>query len=230
MQHARFKVFLEHNPKPKYIIQNLDVFSLVKQVGLYDKEQFLPYLHDPLIRSATRGYEGEFGPVDYYFPLFKYNGHLEIAKLGLLNYFGSSIEQRTKYKGYQGKDLVWDFTFDKFKKENPSGVNILIDRQTENEFLEFLDYCKKNDIKVIFVFSPEYIEVQPFFTNRNEVMRHYQEIAKTYEIPFLDYSNHPICFNKAHFYNSQHLNKTGAEIFSNILAQDLLNLGLMPKF
>jgi hypothetical protein len=39
---------------------------------------------------------------------------------------------------------------------------------------------------------------------------------------FLDYSSDTICNNKKLFYNSQHLNSKGSEIFTKKLAKDLL--------
>ncbi len=54
----------------------------------------------------------------------------------------------------------------------------------------------------------------------------YQNYAAKYDIPLLDYSNHPICFDKAYFYDYGHLNRRGSELFSEILTQDLRNLGI----
>ena len=49
----------------------------------------------------------------------------------------------------------------------------------------------------------------------------YKQIATEYNIPFLDYSNHEICYNKNNFYNTTHMNGTAATRFSQILAEDI---------
>jgi len=226
MQYARLKILLRHNPKPKYIIQNLETSLLQRRENLYEYQQFLPYLNDPIIRSASKGYKGEFSLTQYYLPLFKYNGNWDLAGIGLLNYFGFQTNQTSKYKGYEGQELEWDGSYDKFKLAYPNGLIEKIDADAERDFEEYLNYCKENGIKVFLVYSPEYFEVQDFTINRKDVMAMFQSYAKKYDIPLLDYSNHPICFDKSYFYNSQHLNKKGSELFSKILAQDLLNLGI----
>lgn len=43
---------------------------------------------------------------------------------------------------------------------------------------------------------------------------------------FIDYSNSYLCYDKKYFYNSQHLNKTGAELFSkevSLKIKEILN-------
>lgn len=224
MQSARFKVFLKHNRKPDYVIQSLDMGTLDKREDLYQYQQFLPYLSDPIIWSATQKYKGKFTLTQYYFPLFKYNGNWNLVIIGLLNYFGAKADEPLKYKGQQGQDSEWDNSFDKYKKDNPNGVKEKIDGETKVEFENYLNYCKENGIKVALVYTPEYYEAQQLTINREEVMEIYRSYAAKFDIPFLDYSNHPISFNKSYFYNSQHMNKNGAEIFSKILAQDLLNI------
>jgi lysophospholipase L1-like esterase len=49
----------------------------------------------------------------------------------------------------------------------------------------------------------------------------YRKYADDYQIPFFDYSNDSLCLNKELFYNTTHLNKKGADLFSKKLASDL---------
>lgn len=226
MQYARFKIYLKHNKKPKYIVHSVDLQMLSKREDLFNYQQFLPYLGDPDIRAATKNYKGEFGPAQYYFPMFKYNGNLDLAAAGLLSYFNLVSYERTNIKGYEGQPRDWDNSFDEFKKKFPNGHTHPFDKEVAEEFKDYLNYCKDNEIKVILVFSPEYIELHSLITNRNEMISLFQSYSKEFDVPFLDYSNHPICFNKSYFYNSEHLNKEGSEIFSKILARDLQNLGV----
>ena len=226
MQNARFNIYLQHNKKPKYIVHNMDIQMLSRREDLFNYQQFLPYLNDPDIRAATKGYKGEFGLAQYYFPMFKYNGNLNLAAAGFLSYLDLVNYERVNTKGYEGRRLDWDGSFDEFKKKNPSGYTHPFEKEIAEEFRNYLMYCKENEIKVILVFSPEYAELHPLITNEKDLIALFQSYSTEFDIPFLDYSEHPICFNKAYFYNSEHLNKEGSELFSNILAQDLLNLGI----
>ena len=49
MEYTRFKIYLQHNPKPKYILQNVDIGVLGDRPDLYEYAQFLPYLNDTLL-------------------------------------------------------------------------------------------------------------------------------------------------------------------------------------
>ncbi len=221
MQNGRFRIYLQHNRKPKYIVQNVDVFLLTKPKQLYNYQQFLPYLNDTLIKQYTKGYEGEFTNFHYYLPLYKFNGCMEIAAEGLLSFFGVNRHKPVRYKGFEPMKKEWDGTFDEYKKMYPQGRPMPVDTSNKHEFFAFLDFCKKENIKVILVFTPELTEGQKYTTNRDEVVEMYQEFADKYGIPFLNYSNDSLSYRKDLFYNSQHLNDKGATLFSYKLAEDL---------
>jgi lysophospholipase L1-like esterase len=51
-----------------------------------------------------------------------------------------------------------------------------------------------------------------------------RDIANRHGIQFLDYSSDTMCRDTKYFYNSQHLNTAGAELFSARLAEDLAPL------
>ena len=224
MQNARFKIYLKHNTKPRYIVHSLDLQMFSRREDLFNYQQFLPYLSDDDIRSAAKGYKGEFGASQYYFPMFKFNGNMDLAAAGFLEFFNLAESRRVSVKGYREQDLEWDGTFETFKKKFPAGYTHSFDTEVVEEFDAYLDYCRENDIKVILVFSPEYFELQPLLVNREEIMNVFRDISKKHDLPFLDYSDHPMAFNRSYFYNSEHLTKQGAELFSEVLAQDLKKL------
>ena len=149
---------------------------------------------------------------------------MDLAAAGFLEFFNLAESRRVSVKGYREQDLEWDGTFETFKKKFPAGYTHSFDTEVVEEFDAYLDYCRENDIKVILVFSPEYFELQPLLVNREEIMNVFRDISKKHDLPFLDYSDHPMAFNRSYFYNSEHLTKQGAELFSEVLAQDLKKL------
>jgi hypothetical protein len=54
MQWTRFKLYLEHNKAPKYIVHNVDLYGFAKRKNLVDYQQFLPYLNEPLSSITNR--------------------------------------------------------------------------------------------------------------------------------------------------------------------------------
>ena len=87
-----------------------------------------------------------------------------------------------------------------------------------------MDSCFKDNIKVFLVYAPEYYELQHLITNSDSLLNIYSNFAQKYKTVFLDYSKDPISQNKELFYNSQHLNRKGSEVFSIKLANDLKEL------
>jgi len=226
LQNFKFQEYLKYNSYPKIVIQTLDIFTLNKRDDLFNFEQFLPFLYKNDVRKITSKYNG-FEKTDYFIPFYRYK-NLDIIKIGFLEYFSVSnfINNFKPYldnkqKGYKGFDNVWDSSFDEFKKNNPYGLSYNIDSNTVELFNQFLLKCKKLNIKVLFVYTPEYIENQELTINRDEIFKIYNDFATKYDIEFLDYSKDTISYQKDYFYNSQHLNKKGSELFTEKLANDI---------
>jgi hypothetical protein len=223
MQYYRYQIFLQHNSIPNCILLCLDSHSLSKKGQLFMPEQFAPYLSDSLIKQATAPYEG-FQSLDYHNPFTKYLYKTRYIATGLLELTGLKHFDSKKYKGYQGKNKPWDNSYENFVKKNPDGWTHKI-KATQLRLMEaFLSQCRKSHVNVVFVYTPEYIDAQRHLKNRKQIFQIYTALSEKYHLPFLDYSNHELCTDKSNFYNSQHLNKSGAEKYSQILAHDLMKI------
>ena len=222
LQHLRHKTFLKFNTKPEYIILSVDIWSLKKSEELYNAEQFLPYmLLDNDIVDYTESYKG-FSKLDYYVPLMRFIGNKNAVVESVENLFSLRMPKPKRKKGYRGWDGVWNTDFDKVKQKmkffeaipDPKLINLLND---------FLSECKEKNIQVILVYTPEYIEGQNFTKNRKEIISLFDSIGNKNNIPFLDYSDNIMCSKKEFFYNASHLNKSGAEVFTSLLINDLID-------
>jgi hypothetical protein len=223
MQYARFRMYLQHNRKPKYIIQNVDVYGFSKRQDVADSPQFLPYIQDTILQNVTQNHKGEFNIYQKNIPLFKYKTESKLAIEGFLGFIGFSdlYDTTSKYKGYRGNDYVWNKDFESFKKRFPKGAKYKFDKEVKRQFEEYLAFCQRENIKVILVYAPEYFEVQPYYKNKSELINLCKESVKKYNCQFLDYSKNSLCYNRDYFYNSQHLNKQGAELFSLDLSKKM---------
>ncbi len=220
MQDARYQLHLKYNDPPKVVIQTLSIFSLQKREGLYQAEQFFPYMNELDLTSAMKSYEG-LNVLDYYIPFLRYVRSREVMVKGINEFFDQTHYTNVKYNGYMGQYLMWDGSFDSFATQYKDGIVQEIDQQSVDLFETYIQECLDAGTILVLVYPPEYYEVQGLYTNRNEIMKLYQDLAEKYQILFLDYSDHEICYEKEYFYNSQHLNHVGAEKFSKILASDL---------
>ncbi len=218
LQYLRHSMLLENNNKPKIVIFSLDVFTLQKVKDLYNSDQFLPYmLWNNKIKEATISYNC-FKAIDYEIPLIRYLGRQKAINIAFsINKTNNKVE---RIKGYQGRDEEWNADFDKAKK-NMKNYERELDSASILLFERFLNECKSQNIKILFVYSPEYIEGQKFVKNRSEIISLYEKYSKKYNIPFYNYSKDPLSYQKKYFYNASHLNKTGAELFTKKLIDSL---------
>ncbi len=165
----------------------------------------------------------EFPPAKIYLPAWKYVFEYTTILRGLncyINLMPSGIAG-DRYKGYQGQEKAWEGY--KFNKILLSQDSIVAYHEPEiiELFDSFLSYCKNNDIQVILVFTPQYIKATEFTKSWDEEMQVYHYFSEKYNIPFLDYSHDPLCYDTNYLRNAGHLNKKGAELFTLKLANDI---------
>lgn len=212
-QVRKYRLFRKYNRPPKLIIQNIDRSLLNETVG-YEREQFFPYFWNSSMRKEFYDME----PISFaekYIPLVRYEG---MYKLSLLQSQPKFLE-----RGYKGLDRIWDGKI----YNTIDSVTFSYDDSSLELFDAFLKEVTDEGIKVLFVYTPLYIGATYKMTNLDEMRTFYQRIADKYSIPILDYSYMDICSDTAYFYNAMHLNRKGAEIFSDSLANDIKRLRIL---
>lgn len=218
---AKFNTFIQHNPKPKLIIQNIDFCTLATSNG-YEREQFTPYLYINSLFDEIKDMDN-FSLADKYLPLVRYSGYTQVIKegLGLHN----KLNKFPLYKGYYGRNEQWD--------GSAFSSIINVDFSSEPEAVEIFDkylaFCEKENIKVVLVFAPIYIGVTEKMKSPGKMFRFYQAFADKYDLPMLNYTYDPISYDTTFFYNATHLNKLGSQLFSTKLAQDIDSLQLFSS-
>ena len=76
-------------------------------------------------------------------------------------------------------------------------------------------------------YSPEYDSTNIKSTlNALQYFSYYDSVAKVNNLPFLQNQTLPMCKEGKYFANPGHVNISGAELYSNILAEQLLQLGV----
>lgn len=217
-QLLKYKIYrTEQSHKPKVIIYELSPTSF-NTYKHYESFQFVPYLHKKSVWNAFHELEG-FTWADRYVPYWRYRNYKEdIRRIRT----GSSPYCKDKYKmykGFCGFNKHWNNKFD-----STETLYYFNNSETIKAFNQFLDECKKDDIQVIFVLSPYYIKATENIKNKAQMHQQIESIAMKHHIPILDYTQHPISYDTANFYNYSHLNKKGANLFTTALAHDLDSL------
>lgn len=228
LQYLRHIEYLKHNKKPKKIILSVDAFSLQKRDELYNYAQFLPYmLFNRNIYNFTKSYTG-FKTIDYFFPFIRYFEEPTVLKTSLKIFLKGRPNTQLRKKGFLAVEKEWNSDFENAKKKMES-YEISLDFKSVALFERFIKECKENDIELILVYTPEYFEGQNFISNREEVIKIYNEFSQEFNLRFLDYSKDEISFKKSFFYNANHLNKEGSKLFSQKFAHDLKALNTKEK-
>lgn len=222
LQCFRHSELLKYNKTPEFVIVSVDAYTFYKRPDLYESTQFLPYmLNNKAIEEATNSYLG-FSFLDYHLPLVRYYGRSD-AVIQAFNVFNNlEISNSVRVKGYKGQNRVWE-TGGENLEIIMHGYRLEPDRKTIDLFDKFLDDCSENNVKVILVYTPEFYYYQHYLLNREEIFDMFKYFSEKYSIPFYDYSNDSISYDKKRFYNSLHLNKDGAELFTKKLLFNLRN-------
>lgn len=227
VQYVKYKCYVENNEYPEVILQNVDWDTMDKNTPVFQKYQFLPFLNnhnfdEQLLSNKIIPYK------DVYLPFLKYAGEPKAVQVGISEYFGFQHYASEKHKGFMSVEGNWKES-DFEKRKNGGKVHWEKNPEVEKLFIKFLQDCQSKKIKVVLVFAPYYHELDNIIIDMTGLKTYYRNIAKEYNVEFLDYSSDPVSFDKKYFYNASHLNKTGAEIFTLKLANKLKDMQIIKS-
>lgn len=231
VQCAVLKTYLRRNSKPRLVIQNLEAFTFeaTRPGNIYDPGFFLPYLGEQDL------YEGllQIDPAVWkwrHIPLYGYV--VEDMRFtwveGLIGHLRPTGRD-DYFLGFNPRHIPWTGDFERFRASVPNGIAYKIEPRGVQALEEILATCREQQIPVLLVYSPEYREMQDLETNRAEIFSLFRDLAKRYGAELWDYSDSPICAARDNFYNSQHLNAQGADLFSRDLAHRLADSGFASR-
>jgi hypothetical protein len=221
MQVAFLKAYLAHNRKPEIVLHNLDAFTFVVTREVYNPVQYTPYLYDRNMYDALRTINPNVSK-SRYLPLYGYvvEDMNFTWVLGLKGFLGWSPPE-DYFLGFNPRSRKWTDDFQHLKALNPDGVSFEIEQPGVQVVEDLIRVCKQNGIQLIFVYSPEYIEMQSLTNNRAKIFYYFHELSDRFNVPLWDYSDWKHAGDQDFFQNSQHLNATGAAVFSHDVADRL---------
>lgn len=207
------------NPAPKLIIYEVSHKTMEKSNG-YERKQFLPYLHNDCLWELYHEQEG-FSLSTRWIPCWRYLGWKNFRK----ELWQSSKNERVLYKGFYGSDEKWDGS----ALQKQKNIDYCKDTSIIHQFQDFLTECKQEGVQVVLVISPFYIGGTKKMSDYAGMHNMYAELARKNDIPLLDYTFDELCYDTCFFYNTMHLNKTGANLFSAKVAHAVDSLGVLSK-
>ena len=215
----KYKYYLVNNRAPKYIIQQVDYYTLqiVTAYHNHESEQFLPQMHIKELKDyfLNIGYSYK----DLYIPLYRYWGYQMVIKNGFLEWIGVKHYVREKTRqGHYYKNLPWDGT----ELARMDTITATMDTIALRMFEEYMDACYKEGIKVILVNSPTYVGATNKTKGLEQVNAYFDSIASMYNTVYWNYNeNYNLCNDTANFCVSVHMNPEATHRFSVDFAEDL---------
>ncbi len=221
VQLAVLKAYLAHNKKPDIVIHNLDAFTFVASREIYDPAQYVPYLSYDELYKPLRSIDPEMMK-SRYLPLYGYVVEdMDFTWVSGLEALVGWMPREDYYQGFCPREREWTDEFERFKEGNPQGVKFAVEPAGVKALEELIQLCRERGIRLILVYSPEYAEMQKMTQNRAQIFAEFDALASRYHVPLWDFSNWQYDNDRNYFYNSQHLNASGAAIFSQQIADRL---------
>lgn len=223
LQYLRYNILRKYNKKPRLLLVSVESNSLSKKLDLYNHHQFLPYLRSNSedLKEGLLQFNG-FDSYDFKLPLVRFYGDFYIFKE--LLYAGKPTN---RVRGFESHERKWSNDLLEAKKKFNS-LQVKVDDISTQKFKKFIKENIEEEINVVLIYSPEFIEGQEFISNRDSIVKLYKKIGSDNKIPFIDFSKDSISYKKEYFYNATHLNKEGANLFTDRLIDTLLERELIP--
>lgn len=224
LQKLKYEVYMSHNEAPEIIIQNVDISHFNTSEYLPDLPQFIPFMSDRSLMKTFSVFDSSL-LWKHWVPLFKYNKNKLFFLSGIQSVLGSKKVLYSSYDGFTpvNKKYVRDsHNLEKLKTVDVDSFNF------PNEFgLALQDInSQANHSKVFLVWAPIYEE-------RLEISKTIIDVYKNKlrafadlntNIHFIDYSDSSFSYQRDYFYDSFHMNKTGATKFSMELTKNISKL------
>jgi hypothetical protein len=213
------KCYLAVHQKPAYIVADISTNSFdINRAPIFNPNIYYPFLNSPIVYKTISRYKR--AGLLRALPFLRVAEWDEYLKAGAFKgSIGKSPIIPRNFKGYleSGNDTI-KFPFKRFYQTSdfpvrPEGIMLLE---------EIIKLCSDNGVKLVLTYAPVYYQdssvINPgFFTTL-------RSISEKYQIPFLDYRELQLNKNHLVFRDEHHLNTSGAEMYSRILADDLRNL------
>ena len=219
VEDLKYKYYRLYNKKPKYIIQQIDYYTLRNDSAphQHESEQYLPIFYDRRIHNDLL--RVGYSKMDLYCPLYRYWGYQMVIKNGLLEFLGVKHYVRDPSRmGHHYERGVWNGT----ELANMDTIHAIFDSKGKEYFEQYMQRCADEGVKVILVNSPTYVGANLKTIGLDAVNTYFDSIATVYNTVYWNYNeNYELCEDTANFCVSVHMNPEATHRFTIDLARRL---------
>jgi hypothetical protein len=208
------------NPdKPKLIIYNIDDYASLHDIKkvVFRKDLLYPYVDNPYINNKICAELNKNELATRISCSYKQNVNFSNALKYLL--FGKEkMDYKINNTNAFGATLIVNKPQDAapvYIANTTDLTKLKTDQTYRQSLINIQKKCSQNNIQLIFCFPPKFISPTPGFFNEIK--------SNTFKnVAVLDYSEK--MSNSDYFFDTEHLNKTGAAFFSQLLSQEIKKL------
>ena len=104
-----------------------------------------------------------------------------------------------------------------------AGRDVVFNEASFSYLDSMIERCRAHNATPVLVLAPYFHQFFPgaYINNYYSIINRVKELASAKGVTFLDYSTHPLSYRKEYFYNVNHLNATGAGVYSQLIANEL---------
>ena len=230
LQQEKLDIYLKKNKNPKIIIQNIDLAHFNDNNEIPDENQFLPFIFNSDINRVISKYDKKFKMINY-IPLIKYNLNFSLLKFGFIsNFYQQNIENQSTYNGFCPQNLPFKIDYHNLKKLDyisKNKINLSLYKYKIQNIFKFYKERVNTKTQIIFVWAPEhklrledkYIKlISPIIEELNSIEKQNKNIH------FINMSKFERLNDNEYFYDTFHLNKKGAKIFTTTLTDEITKI------
>ena len=212
-----------HSKMPKMIVLVLDYGDMTYREIQTSQEnkQFLP-LTDVAMARDFLVQEGGYQNYEIYTPLYRYYGHHQMIKDGIMAFFYCRNGDRTRIKGYEPMETDYVFNKDLYQK----GTIVPVESESVEMLNNFMDECKQSDIKLVVAVPPLGDELADLIANTSDIYGTYDSIASKHACPIWCYTSCEFTQDTTYFESPMHLNARGADIYTMELGEWIKSLNV----
>lgn len=211
--------YLASHPAPKMVIADLSTPAFdIRDISIYNPNIYYPFLNNKIVFNFLKPYKRVH--MLRYLPFLQITECDDFLREGALEgLLGNQKPLAPSYKGYleSGRDTI-PLPF----KITYLTTNYAVTEKGRQLLFNIIQTCREKNIKLVITYSPIYKKkdeyLNPLFFPTLE------SICKSTGTPFLNYRTIALTNNNRLFRDELHLNRFGADIFSDILAKDLNKL------
>lgn len=202
----------------KYVVFGVSYFDFIQTDQLTEPSRYYAHISNENIYSAFYGISPEKVAKIKYIPFYELTQFNQTfyknSFLGWKNLITSSFPEDSNQGFIPSKLVSYENT-----TVSPGKQRLKLNNHLIQDFADLKKELNESGRKVVVVFMPMHISGQEQFSNLEAVVNEIKFLAD--QNLFFDFSKSNICLDTAMFYNNNHLNRKGADVFTKEFAESL---------